>query len=43
MIDTHTHLYAEEFDHDRLEIIQKAIDNGVNHFLLPAIDSQTHE
>ena len=43
MIDTHTHLYAEEFDHDRLEIIQKAINNGVNHFLLPAIDSQTHE
>ena len=43
MIDTHTHLYAEEFDYDRHEIIQKAIDNGVNHFFLPAIDSQTHE
>lgn len=43
MIDTHTHLYSEEFDYDRHEIIQKAIDNGVNHFLLPAIDSQTHE
>ena len=43
MIDTHTHLYSEEFDYDRHEIIQKAIDSGVNHFFLPAIDSQTHE
>lgn len=43
MIDTHTHLYAEDFDQDRDAVIQRAIQNGVNHFFLPAIDSHTHE
>jgi TatD DNase family protein len=38
-IDTHTHLYAEEFDADRNSLIQKAIDNGVKKFYLPNIDS----
>ncbi|MBS1550092.1 MAG: TatD family hydrolase [Bacteroidetes bacterium] len=42
MIDTHTHLYAEEFDTDRTEVIQRAIDKGVTHFFLPAIDSGSH-
>ncbi|HPZ26492.1 MAG TPA: hydrolase TatD, partial [Kaistella sp.] len=26
MIDTHTHLYSEEFDHDRKEMIERAIN-----------------
>ncbi len=43
MIDTHTHLYAEEFDEDRDEMIQRAIDKGVKKFFLPAIDSAYHE
>ena len=43
MIDTHTHLYAEEFDEDRAEIIQRALDKGVTEFYLPAIDSESHE
>lgn len=43
MIDTHTHLYSEQFDADRDDAIQRAIDNGVTHFFLPAIDSSTHE
>lgn len=43
MIDTHTHLYAEEFDGDRPETIQRALDKGVTEFYLPAIDSETHE
>ncbi|WP_124639931.1 MULTISPECIES: TatD family hydrolase [Amniculibacterium] len=43
MIDTHTHLYAEEFDHDRAEAIKRAIDKGVDKFFLPAIDSESHE
>lgn len=42
MIDTHTHLYAEEFDEDRKEAIQRAIDKGVTAFYLPAIDSESH-
>lgn len=37
-IDTHTHLYAEEFDPDYPEVIQRSIANGVDHLLLPAID-----
>jgi TatD DNase family protein len=37
--DTHTHLYSEEFDEDRTEMIQRAIDAGVSRFFIPAIDS----
>ena len=43
MIDTHTHLYSEEFDTDRKEVIQRALDAGVSEFYLPAIDSESHE
>ena len=43
MIDTHTHLYSDQFDEDRTEIIQRALDKGVEKFFLPAIDSETHE
>ncbi|MDL1913658.1 MAG: TatD family deoxyribonuclease [Bergeyella sp.] len=43
MIDTHTHLYAEEFHLDRSLVIQRAIDVGVSVFCMPAIDSRTHE
>lgn len=37
--DTHTHLYSEEFNEDRNEMIQRAIDSGVSRFFIPAIDS----
>jgi len=37
--DTHTHLYSEEFDQDRNEMMQRAIDAGVSRFFIPAIDS----
>ncbi len=43
MIDTHTHLYSDQFDEDRTEMIQRALAAGVTRFYLPAIDSQTHE
>lgn len=43
MIDTHTHLYAEEFDADRDEMIQRAITKGISKFYLPAIDSESHK
>lgn len=39
IIDTHTHLYAEEFNADRSILIKKAIDNGIKKFYLPNIDS----
>jgi TatD DNase family protein len=37
-IDTHIHLYAEEFDRDREALIKKAIDNGIEKFYMPNID-----
>lgn len=37
--DTHTHLYADEFDSDRAEMMQNAISKGVTRFFVPAIDS----
>lgn len=37
--DTHTHLYSNEFDEDRNEMIQRALDVGVSRFFIPAIDS----
>jgi TatD DNase family protein len=36
--DTHTHLYAEEFDPDRDLVVNRAVDNGVKYLLLPNID-----
>ena len=39
IIDTHTHLYVEEFDTDYKEVIQRAKEVGVGKFFLPAIDS----
>jgi TatD DNase family protein len=39
IIDTHCHLYSEEFDSDRDEMIQRALNAGVGQFFLPAIDS----
>ena len=40
-IDTHAHLYVSEFDADRNEMIQRALNAGVKQVVLPAIDSET--
>lgn len=37
--DTHSHLYSDQFDEDRKEVVQRAIDAGVSRFFIPAIDS----
>lgn len=42
MIDTHAHIYLPEFDKDRKEVIEKALELGVEKILMPAIDSGTH-
>jgi TatD DNase family protein len=34
-IDTHTHLYDEQFDHDRESVIEKSIAAGVGKMFLP--------
>ncbi len=41
LIDTHTHLYAQEFDADRNQIIKKAMDSDIRKFYLPNIDSSS--
>lgn len=43
LIDTHCHLYAEEFDADIDEVIERCRENEVKKIFLPAIDSDTHE
>jgi len=41
LIDTHTHLYLPEFDKDRKEMLERAMDKHVSHFILPNIDSES--
>ena len=41
MIDTHSHIYSEEFDADRAEVIQRAQSIGVRQIILPNCDSTT--
>lgn len=43
LIDTHSHLYAEEFDLDRADALGRAREAGLRHILLPAIDSESHQ
>lgn len=40
LIDTHCHLYLNEFDSDRAEVINRAKNIGVSKFYLPCIDSK---
>ena len=41
MIDTHSHIYAEEFDTDREEALERAWSAGVEALILPDIDSES--
>lgn len=43
IVDTHTHLYEEQFDADRTEMIQRAIDSHVSRMIIPNVDSTTIE
>lgn len=43
LTDTHTHLYASEFDTDRKQVVESAIASGVKKFFLPNIDSSSVE
>ncbi|BAV10303.1 TatD DNase family protein [Filimonas lacunae] len=39
LIDTHTHLYSDDFSGDRKEMIQRALDAGISRLYMPGIDS----
>lgn len=41
MIDTHTHIYLEEFDDDRQDVMSRALSSGVRHLVLPNVDLST--
>lgn len=43
LVDTHTHLYLDDFDADWREVVDSAIESGVKYMLLPRIDSETFE
>ena len=43
LTDTHAHLYVEQFDDDRPEMMKRAFDAGISRFFIPAIDSSYHE
>jgi len=40
-VDTHSHLFLEEFDTDREETVRRAVSEGVDKILLPNVDSAT--
>lgn len=42
MIDTHSHLYAVEFEADRDVMLEAAKQEGIERIFLPAIDGSTH-
>ncbi|WP_375577614.1 TatD family hydrolase [Marivirga tractuosa] len=43
MIETHAHLYAEKFDEDRAEMMDRATQAGVTKFYMPNIDHESIE
>lgn len=41
LIDTHTHLYLEEFDPEQPELVNKARESGIDKLFLPNVDLTT--
>lgn len=41
-IDTHTHLYLDNYKDDREAVIERAFENGVSKILLPNIDNESY-
>lgn len=41
LIDTHSHLFLEEFSDDLPQVMQRAQEAGVSHIFMPNIDSTT--
>ncbi len=41
LIDTHAHLYSPKFDHDRPDMVRRAVAAGVERMYLPNIDSES--
>jgi TatD DNase family protein len=41
LVDVHCHLNFDEFDHDRVQVIERAWENGIKRILNPGIDVET--
>lgn len=42
-IDTHIHLDDSDFNDDLPSVLDRALDLGINRFILPAVDSSSHQ
>ncbi len=42
LIDTHAHIYSEEFDDDRAEMMARAEEAGVVHTIMPSISREEY-
>ncbi len=42
-IDSHAHVYSEQFLNENAELFARALEVGVQTILMPAIDTQTHK
>ena len=40
IVDTHTHLYLDQFDHDFDETVRRGIENNIYKFVFPSISSK---
>jgi len=43
LIDTHAHIYTDEFDEDSEMALIRAKDKGIGRILMPAIDTSSHQ
>jgi TatD DNase family protein len=41
LIDTHSHIYSEEFDADIADAIERSKNAGIKHIILPNVDSES--
>ena len=41
IIDTHSHLFAEEFGEDRTEVMRRAMEAGITRIVMPNIDASS--
>ena len=41
MIDSHSHIYLDDFDSDREQVVKQALGSGIEKILLPNIDSES--
>lgn len=43
LVDTHAHIYTTDFDNDRDDVIQRALQHNIACILMPSIDKKDYE